>query len=208
MVAAKASTSNTRIVGCMNHFEMFNLPAQFALDSADLQQRYRQLQQTLHPDRFANASERDRLLAVQRSAQLNDAYTTLREPLARAEYLLQLQGIDLAHEQTTLRDPEFLMAQMEWRERLDELRGRQLREDSRGRQLSPEGLTACPLTLTACPLALEQAQRDLEVEARQLFEQLQQALQAQQYEPAAMLIRKLKFMAKLRTELDGIEDQL
>lgn len=206
MVAARASTSNTRIVGCMNHFEMFNLPAQFALDSADLQRRYRQLQQTLHPDRFANASERDRLLAVQRSAQLNDAYTTLREPLARAEYLLQLQGIDLAHEQTTLRDPEFLMAQMEWRERLAEIeeelaRGRQLREDSRGRQLSPKGLTACPL-------ALEQAQRDLEVEARQLFEQLQQALEAQQYEPAAMLIRKLKFMAKLRTELDGLEDQL
>lgn len=197
MVAAKASTSNTRIVGCMNHFEMFNLPAQFALDNADLQRRYRQLQQTLHPDRFANASERDRLLAVQRSAQLNDAYTTLREPLARAEYLLQLQGIDLAHEQTTLRDPEFLMAQMEWRERLAEIE----EELTRGRQLSPEGLTACPL-------ALEQAQRDLEVETRQLFEQLQQALEAQQYEPAAMLIRKLKFMAKLRTELDGLEDQL
>lgn len=197
MVAARASTSNTRIVGCMNHFEMFNLPAQFALDNADLQQRYRQLQQTLHPDRFANASERDRLLAVQRSAQLNDAYTTLREPLARAEYLLQLQGIDLAHEQTTLRDPEFLMAQMEWRERLAEIE----QELARGRQLSPEGLTACPL-------ALEQAQRDLEVEARQLFEQLQQALEGQQYEPAAMLIRKLKFMAKLRTELDGLEDQL
>ena len=196
MVAARASTSNTRIVGCMNHFEMFNLPAQFALDNADLQRRYRQLQQTLHPDRFANASERDRLLAVQRSAQLNDAYTTLREPLARAEYLLQLQGIDLAHEQTTLRDPEFLMAQMEWRERLAEIE-----EELRGRQLSPEGLTACPL-------ALEQAQRDLEVEARQLFEQLQRALEAQQYEPAAMLIRKLKFMAKLRTELDGLEDQL
>lgn len=206
MVAARASTSNTRIVGCMNHFEMFNLPAQFTLDNADLQQRYRQLQQTLHPDRFANASERDRLLAVQRSAQLNDAYTILREPLARAEYLLQLQGIDLAHEQTTLRDPEFLMAQMEWRERLAEIE-QELR-GTRGRQLSPEGLTACPLTLTACPLALEQAQRDLEVEARQLFEQLQQALEAQQYEPAAMLIRKLKFMAKLRTELDGLEDQL
>jgi molecular chaperone HscB len=177
----------------MNHFEMFNLPEQFALDSADLQQRYRQLQQTLHPDRFANASERDRLLAVQRSAQLNDAYTTLRSPLARAEYLLQLQGIDLAHEQTTVRDPDFLMAQMAWRERLEELE-----ELLRGRHLS----------LSASPLAVEQAEKDLEAEAQQLFQQLQQALAEQQYEPAAILIRKLKFMAKLRTELEGLEDQL
>lgn len=178
----------------MNHFEMFNLPVQFALDSADLQKRYRQLQQTLHPDRFANASERDRLLAVQRSAQLNDAYTTLREPLARAEYLLQLQGIDLAHEQTTLRDPEFLMAQMEWRERLEELE-----QSLRGRHLSPEGLSACPLAV---------AEKELEAEAQQYFQELEQALAEQQYEAAAILIRKLKFMAKLRIELEGLEDQL
>ncbi|WP_127347721.1 Fe-S protein assembly co-chaperone HscB [Pseudidiomarina mangrovi] len=184
----------------MNHFEMFNLPVQFALDSADLQKRYRQLQQTLHPDRFANASERDRLLAVQRSSQLNDAYSTLREPLARAEYLLHLQGIDLAHEQTTLRDPEFLMAQMEWRERLEELE-----QLLRGRHLSPDGLSACPL---AVPLALERAEKDLEAEAQQLFQQLEQALAEQQYEAAAILIRKLKFMAKLRIELEGLEDQL
>ncbi len=182
----------------MNHFEMFNLPVQFALDSADLQQRYRQLQQTLHPDRFANASERDRLLAVQRSSQLNDAYSTLREPLARAEYLLHLQGIDLAHEQTTLRDPEFLMAQMEWRERLEELE-----EMLRGRHLSPEGLSACPLAV-----AIAAAEKELEAEAQQLFEQLEQALAEQHYEPAAILIRKLKFMAKLRIELEGLEDQL
>ena len=174
----------------MNHFELFNLPVQFALNSADLQQRYRQLQQTLHPDRFANASERDRLLAVQRSAQLNDAYTTLREPLARAEYLLHLHGIDLAHEQTTLRDPDFLMAQMEWRERLEELRGR---------QISPEGLSACPLAV---------AEKELEAEAQQYFQELEQALAEQQHEQAAILIRKLKFMAKLRTELEGLEDLL
>lgn len=180
----------------MNHFELFNLPVQFALNSADLQQRYRQLQQTLHPDRFANASERDRLLAVQRSAQLNDAYTTLREPLARAEYLLQLRGIDLAHEQSTLRDPDFLMAQMEWRERLEELE-----QSLRGRQISPEGLSACPL-------AVAQAEKDLEAEAQQYFQALEQALAEQHDEQAAILIRKLKFMAKLRTELEGLEDLL
>lgn len=177
----------------MNHFEMFNVPVQFALDSADLQQRYRQLQQTLHPDRFANASERDRLLAVQRSAQLNDAYTTLRSPLARAEYLLHLQGIDLAHEQTTVRDPEFLMAQMAWRERLEEL------ESVKGQALSGDAEKCLPL--------IDAAMRDLEGETLELFQQLEQALAAAQYEPAAVLIRKLKFMAKLRTELEGLEDQ-
>ncbi|HET8817158.1 MAG TPA: Fe-S protein assembly co-chaperone HscB, partial [Pseudidiomarina sp.] len=103
----------------MNHFELFGLPAAFAIDAAELQQRYRKLQQTLHPDRFANASQRDKLLAVQRTSQLNDAYQTLRRPLSRAEYMLELRGIDLQHEQQTLQDPEFLMAQMEWRERLE-----------------------------------------------------------------------------------------
>jgi molecular chaperone HscB len=185
----------------MNHFEMFNLPEQFALDSADLQQRYRQLQQTLHPDRFANASERDRLLAVQRSAQLNDAYTTLRSPLARAEYLLQLQGIDLAHEQTTVRDPDFLMAQMAWRERLEEL------DPVKGQALSVKGQALSGAAEKCLPL-IDAAMRELEGETQLLFTQLEQALSAAHYEQAAVLIRKLKFMAKLRTELEGLEDQL
>src|SRR5690606_10366897 len=107
----------------MNHFELFDIPAQYELDTSELQRRYRQLQQTLHPDRFASAGEREKLRAVQKTSQLNDAYQTLKTPLTRAEYLLTLRGVDIRHEQQTIRDPEFLMAQMEWRERLEDVEG-------------------------------------------------------------------------------------
>ncbi|MGI0153014.1 co-chaperone HscB [Pseudidiomarina sp. WS423] len=159
----------------MNHFELFDLPAAFNLDAADLQQRYRKLQQTLHPDRFANGSQRDKLLAVQRTAQLNDAYQTLRNPLLRAEYILQLRGLDLAHEQTTLQDPEFLMAQMEWRERIAELNDWE---------------------------EIDAALRDLAVESRDLQSELEQQINAEENEAAANSIRKLKFMLKLEHELE------
>ncbi len=159
----------------MNHFQLFDLPAAFNLDAADLQQRYRKLQQTLHPDRFANGSQRDKLLAVQRTAQLNDAYQTLRNPLLRAEYILQLRGLDLAHEQTTLQDPEFLMAQMEWRERIAELNDWE---------------------------EIDAALRELAVESRDLQSELEQQINAEQNEAAANSIRKLKFMLKLEHELE------
>ena len=61
---------------------------------------------------------------MQRAAQINDAFTTLKAPLRRAEYLLSLRGTDIRGEQQTLQDPAFLMQQLEWRERLADLKGR------------------------------------------------------------------------------------
>lgn len=165
----------------MNHFELFAMPAAFNLDAAELQQRYRKLQQTLHPDRFANGSDREKLRAVQRTAQLNDAYQTLRSPLSRAEYLLELRGIDLAHEQTTLNDPEFLMAQMEWRERIAEV------DDLE---------------------SLDAAYKDLQEQMRDLQAELEQQLATETNDAAANTVRKLKFMHKLHHELEQIEDKL
>ncbi|SFR45528.1 molecular chaperone HscB [Pseudidiomarina maritima] len=165
----------------MNHFELFDMPAAFNLDAAELQQRYRKLQQTLHPDRFANGSERDKLMAVQRTAQLNDAYQTLRSPLSRAEYLLELRGLELAHEQTTLQDPEFLMAQMEWRERIAEV------DDWE---------------------SLDAAYKDLQEQMRDLQSELEQQLNSDDNENAANSVRKLKFMHKLHHELEQIEERI
>ena len=74
----------------MNHFELFGLPVNFELDSASLATTYRDLQRTLHPDNFANSSERERLLSVQKSSQINDAYSILKSPIQRAEYILAI----------------------------------------------------------------------------------------------------------------------
>lgn len=165
----------------MNHFEFFNLPVAYELDLAELQQRYRKLQQALHPDRHASGSERDKLMAVQRTAQLNDAYQTLRSPLLRAEHLLALRGVDMQHEQKTLQDPEFLMAQMEWRERVEELDA----GDFAG---------------------IDAAYKELAAQTAELQGELERLLVANDNEAAADTIRKLKFMHKLRRELEALED--
>jgi molecular chaperone HscB len=105
----------------MNYFELFNIPISFDVDLSALPQTYQQLQRLTHPDRFASGSEQQKLVAIQKNAQVNDAYSVLKSPLARAEYLLSLRGIDLQHEQQTIKDTVFLMQQMEWREELSEI---------------------------------------------------------------------------------------
>ncbi len=104
-----------------NHFELLGLPAVFDLDAADLAVRYRSLQQQLHPDRHTGGSDTDRRLALQLTASLNDAYQTLRDPVRRARYLLQLEGMTTDDDSDTRMHPEFLVEQMELRECLADL---------------------------------------------------------------------------------------
>ena len=74
----------------MNYFQLFGLETQFTIDLAKLSTLYQTLQKKVHPDRFANASSQDQLLAVKKSTLINDAYQTLKNPLKRAQYLLCL----------------------------------------------------------------------------------------------------------------------
>jgi len=106
-----------------NYFELFGLPVAFDVDVADLAGRYRELQRRFHPDRFASATDTERRLSLQMTAQLNAGYQTLRDVVARGRYLLSLQGVDTGEDTDTAMDPAFLMEQMELRENLDEARG-------------------------------------------------------------------------------------
>lgn len=101
-----------------NYFQLFGLPTSFALDTERLAERYRRLRQTVHPDLFATAGEREKRLALQASTLVNEAYQTLRDPLARARYLLQVRGAGAGDDQETTQDMAFLMEQMELREAL------------------------------------------------------------------------------------------
>jgi molecular chaperone HscB len=89
-----------------NHFELLGLPAVFGIDPARLDQRYRELQGRVHPDRFAAASEAERRVAMQWATRANEAYRTLRDPLARARYLLSLKGYDTGEESNTAMPPD------------------------------------------------------------------------------------------------------
>ena len=101
-----------------NDFVLFSLPERFALDSADLDARWRRLQGTAHPDRFASEGAGSQRLAMQWSVRINEAYRRLREPLSRAAYLCELRGAPIAAHTNTAMPADFLMQQMAWREAL------------------------------------------------------------------------------------------
>ncbi|MCK4744213.1 MAG: co-chaperone HscB [Sulfuriflexus sp.] len=104
-----------------NHFELFALPISFEIDKASLSARYQDLQRSVHPDKFTNATDREKRLSMQQASIINEAYQSLKDPLKRAQYLLSLKGIDVKSDSNTIMDTEFLMEQMELREALDDI---------------------------------------------------------------------------------------
>ena len=79
-----------------NYFELFQLPIKLPIDSGQLTVNYQQLQRQYHPDNFAQATDNEKVAIIQKSAMINDGYQTLKNPLKAAEYLLSLQGVDVA----------------------------------------------------------------------------------------------------------------
>jgi len=104
-----------------NYFALFGLPVDFAVERRALDTSYRELQQRYHPDRAAAGSDSEVRLAVQQAAAINQAYSTLKSPLLRAQYLLELAGVDANQESHITRDGMFLMEQIELRERMEEI---------------------------------------------------------------------------------------
>jgi molecular chaperone HscB len=76
-----------------DYFSYLGVPRKLALDSATLEQNFRTLSRQFHPDYFYNAPPAERRASLERSSYLNDAYRTLRQPIARIEYLLALEGL-------------------------------------------------------------------------------------------------------------------
>ena len=81
-----------------DYFSFLGLPRKLNLDVADLEQRFRALSRQFHPDFFYNATPAERRASLERSSYLNDAYRTLRQPMSRIEYLLDLEGLAAAQD--------------------------------------------------------------------------------------------------------------
>jgi molecular chaperone HscB len=92
----------------MDYFEFLGLPRNLAIDAKDLEKRFYALSRELHPDLHSRKSAAEREQAEESTAVLNDAYRTLREPVARAEYLLKLEGFDIGEQTTKDVPPELL----------------------------------------------------------------------------------------------------
>lgn len=164
-----------------NHFELFGLPARFRFDAAVLERAYRELQREIHPDRYATAGETERRLALQSSARVNEAYRALKDPVARAQYLLSLQGIDVFHEADTSLPAQFLEQQLE------------------RRHLAGEAYEARDARALAA--LLEEVRADIAEEERRLAV----LLDAEgAWEEARARVRELRFLARLGTDVDAM----
>lgn len=154
-----------------DYFALFGLPTTYALNEADLHKRYIALQRETHPDKLVGKSPEARTQAIQRSMRVNDAYDTLKSPLTRAEYLLELNGVfvNTDGEDAEKPDQALLMEVLELREQLAEC-------DS-----GP---------------ALKAAMDDIKASMARVITQLEGAFATHNLETAAQLTMRLKYLGK------------
>jgi len=105
-----------------DYFAVLQMPRKLWMAMGLLEQKFLQLSWKLHPDNFVNASPEEREIALRRSSELNDAYRTLRDPIARVEYLLAIEGARKEGQNKQQAPPELLEEVFELNESLDELR--------------------------------------------------------------------------------------
>ncbi|MEZ5729209.1 MAG: Fe-S protein assembly co-chaperone HscB [Burkholderiaceae bacterium] len=158
-------------------FEFLGLPERFEVEPERVSDAYRRVQAAVHPDRFAAAGQTERRIAMQLASRANEAFQTLSEPLARARYLCELRGLDVEAESNTAMPPEFLMAQMSWRETLDEVR-----EDGN-------------------PEALLELRAQVDAHRQSIHERLAGLLDRNEDGDPAAEVRKLMFIERFRQEL-------
>jgi molecular chaperone HscB len=103
----------------MDHYARLGLPRRFVVDAAALERTYLARSRAVHPDFHADGAAGDLAASTELSAAVNEAYNTLKDPFARAEYLLGLYGGPTAAEEKAL-PPALLAEMMEFRERAEE----------------------------------------------------------------------------------------
>ena len=105
-----------------NYYDFFGLEHRLHLDLKDLEKRFYALSRQYHPDRYTLKSRAEQQVALDATAVLNDAYRTLRDPLARAEYLLKENGFDIGEQGSKNVPPELLDEVFELNMQLEELK--------------------------------------------------------------------------------------
>jgi molecular chaperone HscB len=86
------------------YFAMFDLPRKLVIDTAALERDFYKLSRRLHPDLYARKSAEEQAWSLRQSSLLNDAYRTLKEPVARTAYLLKLEGVHIEDENAENRE--------------------------------------------------------------------------------------------------------
>lgn len=168
-----------------NYFEIFSLPISTTPDLNQLKDKNHELQQQVHPDRFANSTDVEKREAMQVTSLVNQAYETLKEPVLRLQYMLSLKGIDMNGETDTTMDGAFLMEQMELREEIADVRSQ-----------------AEPLDV------LDTMLRELKSRAVDLVSEFTDCYQQDGLDKSREIVRKLQFVNKAQKEVNEITAQL
>lgn len=171
-----------------NFFLLFALPVSLPVDLTLLNAHYQRLQRQYHPDNAGLADEREKAGLLQQSATINEAYQTLKDPLRAAEYVLALQGFDVASEQNIIHDSHFLQQQFELREQLDEIE-----------QLPVEAQKLSQLADFNQYVAKQKQQSQ---------QQLLTAIHQQAWTTALLHVYRLRFLLRIQQQIDQIEEQL
>jgi len=159
-----------------NHFELFGLTPAYALETESLERSYREIQSRIHPDRYAHAGDAERRASMQWTTRVNEAYRTLKSPVQRAKYLLEMNGVDVQFETSTQMTSAFLLQQLELREAL-----------AGAKQ----------------PEALDELLAEVRRQQRLLEQGIAQSIDgSKDYAAAAGEVRKLMFLDKLVAEID------
>jgi len=163
--------------GFDDYFALFQLKPQFKIDRQALESAYLTVQQKVHPDMHAQASDSDKRVSMQLSALANSAYRTLMNPIQRGLYMCSRNGVDPQLETNTAMPAQFLMQQMEWRETLDDVRDQ--------------------------PTELDQLYKEVEITRANLLKEVEATIdQANDFELAATQLRALLFIDKFSAELE------
>lgn len=166
-----------------NPFELFNLSVQFDIDTQKLSANYLALQKHLHPDNFASGSAQELRQAVQKSAELNDALQILKDPILRAQAIIEIEtGKSQNIEEKSNHDLEFLMQQMQWREQLEEIEAAKNEEE-----------------LTAFS-------EEISKQYQAFIQQLSHALENKDWQIAKLFCDRLCFIKKLNVEIERVEE--
>ncbi|RKZ96376.1 MAG: Fe-S protein assembly co-chaperone HscB [Gammaproteobacteria bacterium] len=176
-----------------NYFSLLGLPVSFVIDKNKLTSNYHDIQKSIHPDNFANATALERRLSVQKAAQINDALQTLKNPLQRSIYLLSLYDIELGENNNSV-DPAFLMEQMELRENLSQVSDK------------ADPLAELDIILDDVKSRIKQINSDLETLFQQLL--LNEQKDDELLKKASAQVLKMQFLNRLQEECLNKEDDL
>jgi molecular chaperone HscB len=168
----------------MDPFAILGIAAAYDVDVVALERVHRELSRALHPDRYVGAPASERREALARAIAVNEAWRIVRDPVRRAEALLQHAGIPVGEDREPAASPEFLMDMLEQREALSAASG------------------ACDLA-TVRALAQEVRARSANVE-RELSSAFQQGASPD----LVGKLGELRFYRRFLDEASAIEDEL